>query len=114
MKTTRIFGASNDVLLVKLKGIVFEETFIISIDDEDAIEMIDFVLNGDSEESVCDERLLLPSFILIGDGYGLIPLDGEELPGEGETSFLEEDALLFLGVRVKILTEKQDNATIQS
>jgi O-acetylhomoserine/O-acetylserine sulfhydrylase-like pyridoxal-dependent enzyme len=47
MNTTRIFGGSNMLFSVKLKGIVLEETFVITIDDENTVEVIDLVLDGD-------------------------------------------------------------------
>ncbi len=75
------------------QGIVFEETLIISVDDEDTVEMIDLVLDGDGKEAAGREGLVSSVFVIIFDGDRFVSFDREEFSGEGEASFFEENAV---------------------
>ncbi len=75
---------------------MLEEALVIAIDDENAIEVVDLMLDGDGEESTRGKCLMFPVFVLIVDGHGLESFDGEELSREREASFFEEDSVFLV------------------
>lgn len=75
---------------------MLEEALIVAIDDEHTVEVVDLMLNGDSEKSARGEGLSFSVFIRIIDGHGLESFDGEKFSREGEASFFEENAILLM------------------